>query len=175
MAEREDLLPELWDDERDVVTGLATRAAWGPRLVQEMLRAARFDQSLCVAIVDLDNLKAVNDEHGRLAGDSLLRRATDSWVGSIRSTDSLIRLDAHKFGLVLPDCTACTADRVLGRMTEGMPRGHSFSAGIAPWREDDTIEDLERRAYEALSRAKTVGCAPIQVAGMPGQRDPGRR
>lgn len=166
-AEREAPAPELQPVEIDSVTGLATRAAWAPRLMRELVRAARSGRSLCVAIVDLDNLKAVNDQQGRLAGDSLLRRATDSWCCSIRSTDALIRLDSHKFGVLLPDCTACTADRVLTRMREAMPQGHSFSAGIAPWDGDESTGQLERRAHEALDCAKKSGCAPVQVSGMP--------
>lgn len=162
-------VPEVWDVGHDSVTGLPDRGAWEPRLVQELARAAFSGQPLCVAIVDLDNLKAVNDEHGRLAGDSLLRRATDSWTRSIRSTDLLVRLDSHKFGVVLPDCTPCTADRVLDRMREAMPEGQTFSAGIAPWEGGETTTELEQRAYEALYSAKSPGCAPVQVAGMPGQ------
>lgn len=135
-------------------------------MMHELVRAARSSRPLCVAIVDLHNLKAVN-EHGRLAADSLLRRATDSWRRSIRSSDALIKLDSYQFGVLLPDCTACTGDRVLARMLEAMPKGHSFSAGIACWDEDESIAQLERRAHEALDCAKEPGCASVQVAGMP--------
>lgn len=162
-------MPEARETEVDSVTGLANRTVWEPRLMQELVRAACSSQPLCVAIVDLHNLKAVNDDQGRLAGDSLLRRATDSWRRGIRSSDALIRLDSHKFGVVLPDCTPCTADRVLARMREAMPEGHSFSAGIAPWDGEQSTTQLERRAHEALDSAEKPGCAPIQVAGMPGQ------
>jgi diguanylate cyclase (GGDEF)-like protein len=165
----EERVPEAWDAGHDSVTGLLDHSAWEPRLLHELDRAAFSGRPLCVAIVDLDNLKAVNEEHGRLAGDSLLRRATDSWLRSIRSTDLLVRLDAHKFGVVLPDCTPCTADRVLDRMREAMPEGQTFSAGIAPWEAGETTTELDRRAHEALRTAKSPGCAPVQVAGMPGQ------
>lgn len=164
-----DWKPESFEAGIDAVTGLPDGTQWEPRLAQEMLRAGRSGQPLCVGIVDLDNLKAVNDEHGRLAGDSLLRRAADSWVRSIRSTDSLIRLDAHKFGVLLPDCTLCTADRVLARVREAMPEGHSFTAGVAQLDRGNTSTELIQRAHDALSSAKAPGRTCTQIAGMPEQ------
>ncbi|MGI8579255.1 MAG: GGDEF domain-containing protein [Solirubrobacteraceae bacterium] len=151
----------------DFVTGLADRTTWETRLAQASHQASRLRQPLCVAIVDLDNLRAVNEEHGRLAGDSLLRRAVKSWTRNIRSTDGLMRLDAHEFGVLLPDCTPCTADRVLARMRDAMPEGESFSAGVAAWDAEEPATELLRRAREALCSAKKPWCAPVQVAGMP--------
>ena len=169
-TEREDLKPEIYEAGTDPVTGLPDSSQWELRLAQEMLAAGRSAQPLCVAVVDLDNnLKAVNDEHGRLAGDSLLRRAADSWVRSIRSTDALLRLDAHTFGVLLPDCTLCTADRVMARMREAMPEGQSFSAGVAQLDGGDTTTELIERAYDALHSAKRHGRACTQIAGMPEQ------
>ena len=70
----------------DALTGLPTRVMFDDAVAREIARAERNRTALCLAIVDVDGLKAVNDQHGHQAGDRVLTEAAQAWRGGVRAT-----------------------------------------------------------------------------------------
>ena len=138
----------------DTLTGLGNRRAWEERMTVETRRAARYGEPLMVAMIDLDNLKTLNDTEGHTAGDLLLRESAAGWSGAVRDTDFIARLGGDEFGVLLHNCTEDGAEAVIHRMREAMPPGHRFSAGVTRWDGEEPIPTLITRADEALYEDK---------------------
>ena len=88
----------------DLLTGLLNRHAILGALQVEIERAAREQQPLAVLMADLDHFKQVNDHHGHLAGDAVLRESANRMRSSIRCYDALGRYGGEEFLVVLPGC-----------------------------------------------------------------------
>lgn len=140
----------------DKLTGVANRRAWDMRVEDEIRRAARAQWTLTIAMLDIDNLKTVNDTQGHAAGDRLLIACATAWTDAIRDSDFLARLGGDEFALLLPDCDASAAGEVIGRLRAATPAGIQFSAGIAE-RGNATADAWMQQADEALYRAKAEG------------------
>ncbi len=138
----------------DTLTGISNRRGWEERITVEVRRAARSGESLTVAMMDLDNLKSLNDTQGHAAGDRLLRACAAGWSGAVRETDFVARLGGDEFGVLLPNCTESAAEDVIGRMRQAMPAGRRFSVGTACWNGDEPLPTLLSRADQALYEDK---------------------
>lgn len=153
---------------QDALTGTWNRSAVLEILQREMERAQRERTDLAVALADVDHFKHINDTYGHLAGDALLREVAQRMLGSVRSYDFVGRYGGEEFLLVLPGLSAHGPFHRLTQLqqgTSGRPfvyRNRSIhlttSFGVA-WMEQDgmTVEDMVRRADEALYRAKAAG------------------
>jgi diguanylate cyclase (GGDEF)-like protein len=140
----------------DELTGLLNRRAWDAALDTAIAMAARRDEPLCVALIDIDDFKAVNDAHGHVAGDELLAEMTGAWLGQVRRGDTLARTGGDEFAVLLPDCSLEAAHDVLDRM-QGAGRPTTASIGLAQWDGVESAVTLTRRADAAMYRAKAVG------------------
>ena len=141
----------------DGVTGLPQRAQFMSLLRHELRQRKR--RNVCVAYVDLDHFKAVNDAHGHARGDDVLRALAHSARGSFREGDVLARLGGDEFAVLLVDVTPAEADAALERFRDRFeeltaPLGTSFSAGIAVAGAGEDAEGLITRADEAMYRQK---------------------
>jgi len=85
------------------LTGLLRREAILEQLDRELARALRYGRPLTLAMADLDHFKRVNDRHGHLAGDALLRRIAQTLAGGLRGTDWIGRYGGEEFLLLLPE------------------------------------------------------------------------
>jgi diguanylate cyclase (GGDEF)-like protein len=85
------------------LTGLLRREAILEQLDRELARALRYDRPLTIAMADLDHFKTINDRHGHLAGDALLRRVAQVVAEGLRGTDWIGRYGGEEFLLVLPE------------------------------------------------------------------------
>ena len=139
---------------QDQLTGLPNRRAWDGRFAEELKRAARSGKPLSLALLDLDNLKVVNDQHGHEEGDRLLRAAAAGWSGAVRETDFIARLGGDEFGVLLPDCDSAGAGEIVQRLRQTMPSPHRFSAGVAVWDRHEPPSALTARADTLLYAAK---------------------
>ena len=161
---------------RDPLTGLHNRRHlfdMAPRLLE---LARRNDRPLCVALIDLDHFKLLNDTFGHQAGDTVLQRFAALLQRILRRSDIICRHGGEEFVTVMPDIDADGTDAVLRRLLEeyqapqpdiGVPRLPSctFSAGIAIFpRHGQTLEQLLSRADRGLYRAKSLGRARIERA-----------
>lgn len=153
--ERADLLARL---ERiahtDELTGLLNRRAWREQLPREMARAKREHWPLCVAMLDIDSLKAVNDTRGHHAGDQLLKQSAAAWSSALRPVDLLARYGGDEFAAVLTGCRLDDAHKLVSRLVDATPADHSFSVGIAEWDGTQTVHALMAQADAQLYEAK---------------------
>lgn len=141
----------------DELTGLPNRRAWQEQLAREMARVARTDESLAVAMLDLDYFKDYNDSHGHQTGDRLLKRVAGTWSIQLRPTDLLARVGGEEFALALVGCTPGDAWEAVERLRTSMPTGQTCSAGIATWDGTELPAELMERADQALYLAKRNG------------------
>jgi diguanylate cyclase (GGDEF)-like protein/PAS domain S-box-containing protein len=157
-AEREELLGQVQDLARhDSLTGLPNRRALEEQLPQAMARARRSLSPLSVAILDIDHFKNYNDSHGHLAGDEVLRACAREWDSALRGEDTIVRFGGEEFLVLLPDTDPEQAAEIIERLRQRTPMGQSCSAGLACWDRNETLDDLLRRADEALYLAKASG------------------
>jgi diguanylate cyclase (GGDEF)-like protein len=141
----------------DALTGVPNRRAWDEQLAVELARAARAQDAVCVALLDLDHFKAFNDREGHPAGDALLRAAATAWRRELRSIDVLARYGGEEFGLILPGCTVSEGAAIVDRLRELTPLGETSSAGVAAWDGVESAYALVARADRALYGAKRSG------------------
>jgi diguanylate cyclase (GGDEF)-like protein/PAS domain S-box-containing protein len=141
---------------QDKLTGISNRRGWEERMIVEIRRAARSGEPLTVAMMDMDNLKAVNDSEGHAAGDRLLRASAAGWSNAIRETDFIARLSGDEFAVLLPNCTEAEADQVIDRVHEATPPGHRVSVGYASWDGIEPGGSLLERADQALYEDKNA-------------------
>lgn len=141
----------------DGLTGLPQRAQFMNLLRHELRQRKR--RSVCVAFIDLDGFKRVNDEHGHARGDEVLRTLARSARGSLREGDVLARIGGDEFAVLLLDATPAEADAALRRLRDRFevltePLGTSFSAGIAVAGTGEPAEHVVMRADQAMYRQK---------------------
>jgi diguanylate cyclase (GGDEF)-like protein len=139
----------------DAMTGLPNARAWWRILAREADRCDRYGLEALVAVVDLDNLKVVNDRDGHLAGDDLIRRAATVLTHSVRSTDVVARLGGDEFGVLIVDSQpaepAVFTDELRARLEE---EGVRASAGACLHRSGGRINDAFHQADLAMYRDK---------------------
>jgi diguanylate cyclase (GGDEF)-like protein len=136
-------------------------------LNDEIAKAQRNGSSCCVAIIDLDHFKSINDRFGHPIGDEVLRTFAISIFANIRTIDRFGRQGGEEFLLVLPDTgmdeAIQTVDRLRVLMTGldwsaiSPELGLTISAGLSTIRPNDTPEDVLARADRALYAAKDAG------------------
>ena len=138
----------------DALTGVPNRRAWDDELPRAVGRARRAGAPLCVAMMDVDRFKEYNDDWGHQAGDRLLAEVARSWSEALREVDFLARFGGDEFAVVMPDCSATDATRVLERLEAATPQQRRSSIGVAEWDDNETVEELVGRADAALMEAK---------------------
>lgn len=166
---------------RDGLSSLYNRRHFRERLEESTSLARRHGFSLCLAMIDLDGLKSVNDTYGHAAGDEMIKTAAGILRSELRNGDFVGqletvagRLGGDEFGAVLPFAPAEGArvaiERVLRKFGESSvtvgPDASiplAASAGIAEYRENLRLEELERRADDALYRAKREGRGRVVI------------
>lgn len=140
----------------DDLTGLANRRAWDAAVEAALIAAERRSEPVCVALLDVDHFKAVNDARGHAAGDAVLIALARAWAPAIRRGDVLARLGGDEFALLLTATDLEEAREVVERVVAST--GHTpCSIGLARW---DGMEDgahLLGRADGLLYEAKALG------------------
>lgn len=97
----------------DPLTGLANSRAIYAQVDRELRRAGRYQHPFSVCAIDLDNFKAVNDAHGHLVGDEVLKQVAHTLRTYTRSTDTVARLGGDEFVILFPETDAASAREVL--------------------------------------------------------------
>jgi diguanylate cyclase (GGDEF)-like protein len=139
----------------DHLTGLVNRRAFVPVLARAHDQCRRTGRPLCLAFVDLDDFKAINDAQGHHAGDTVLVDVTKAWRRQLRKGDVLARAGGDEFILLLPDATVDEATDVLTRMRSAVSQ--SFSVGLVPVASDDGVEEALLAADRCCYTAKAAG------------------
>ncbi|MCB1887862.1 MAG: diguanylate cyclase [Rhodocyclaceae bacterium] len=152
----------------DSLTGLFNHSAIKSQFKQMLAATSAGAEGLCVAMLDIDHFKAVNDTYGHPVGDQVIRSLAWLLKGRLRSSDLIGRYGGEEFMVVLPGASPDQAHAVLDRIREDfstLPHAHAggtlfttFSAGLACCDGAEGSPDtLTRRADEALLEAKRQG------------------
>lgn len=161
----------------DPLTGLWNRAMAMDFLSEELARAGREGTPLSVIMVDLDDFKNVNDAHGHLGGDAVLREVAQRMQAAIRPYDRIGRYGGEEFLVVLPGCAgtevAAVSERLRAKVaadamdtSEGLiPVTLSLGATSTESPSLSTVKELVHAADTALYRAKAEGRDRVVLAG----------
>lgn len=158
----------------DALTGLFNRHHMQALLDEEVRRLRRTEQAFCLAIIDLDHFKQINDRHGHAVGDAVLKGFAQVARAHLPDTDHLARWGGEEFLLLMPETGLPTAQQRLDALqqhilnhdwsTQGEGLSVSFSAGLCePGGRVPLHRDLER-ADRALYKAKAQGRARTVLA-----------
>jgi diguanylate cyclase (GGDEF)-like protein len=153
--------------ERDSLTGLLNHTHLIQALSKEVQRAERVRRSLCFAMIDLDRFKRINDRHGHLTGDRVLKSLARHLVDRLRKTDVVGRYGGEEFGVVLFNVDLENATRIMDQIRiEFSQIEHeansttftcTFSCGIAGYPDYDGPGPISEAADRALYAAKQGG------------------
>ncbi len=160
----------------DGLTGLYIRRYLEARLAEEFERAQRSGSAFCVIMMDVDNLKDVNDQFGHAAGDTLLRNVAAALKESVRGMDVAARWGGDEFAALLPDMDLESGLAVARRVAQAIRRqvftvgvervtpSASIGVAVCDGRNPKSPEELMAMADRALYRAKKSGARGEVVA-----------
>lgn len=164
----------------DQITGLLNRREFDRVLSEELLRASRFSREFSLTIIDLDHFKRVNDQHGHLVGDQVLRHVASLLDGQVRSVDRVARFGGEEFAIIQIETDAegalASAERLRALLcdmpftseTKGISVPVTLSAGVAAFPlHGRTVNDLIDAADRALYQAKADGRNRVAAAITP--------
>jgi diguanylate cyclase len=155
----------------DPLTGALNRRGFERAYTREMARCRRRGGKLALALIDLDDFKALNDRYGHPAGDKVLVHLVRVLRRSMRPSDALCRLGGEEFALMLPETSMDDACRAVRRFlvyfswpVPEVVRTVTFSAGVIEHDGCESLEEALRRADVAAYAAKRAGKNTV-VAG----------
>ena len=169
----------LKDATLDAKTGLLNATTWEHVAAAEVARAVRTKSALAVAMVDIDRFKAINDMHGHLLGDQVLKEIARTLTGMLRDYDRAGRFGGEEFSVLLPQTQPTDAIRIAERIRSniaamsviapgaagGEPVHVTVSIGVAAMDGGTprTIAELMAAADAAMYRAKRCGRDQVQM------------
>ena len=161
---------------QDPLTGLTNQRSFRASLQRELRRSKRYELDLCILYMDLDSFREVNERHGDIVGDILLKETAILIKNKIRDIDVAARYSGEEFTLMLPETERMgaylVAERIrreierhfVRREVDGKPIQMTLSIGIAKYPDDATMgERLITRAEEALYQSKARGPNAVGV------------
>ena len=153
----------------DHLTGLANRREFERVMEREVALAERHNRRLALMMIDLDNLKRINDKLGHSAGDTALRHVAQQLLRVVRASDLCARVGGDEFAVAMPETEIDRAREVATRLRRAVdqaglgmrvPEQVEVSVGIAAWSQGQdwqtTYQAADRDLYEDKRRRKTV-------------------
>ncbi|HVS07091.1 MAG TPA: GGDEF domain-containing protein [Candidatus Dormibacteraeota bacterium] len=164
------LVPSLREEARtDPKTALANMKHWSQLAQAEVERARRFGRPLSVVLADFDLLRDINNRHGHLVGDQMIRRVADAIRAALREYDVPARFGGDEFAILMPETALAEAMTVAERIRRGVESielqiadgsnlAASVSVGVALFPgHGRTASDLLGAADRAVYQAKALG------------------
>lgn len=157
-----DSLARALDQEQEVsltdhLTGVANRRGWDDALRVEEARCERLGSNAAVFVIDLDELKTVNDTQGHEAGDALIVRAARALRSKVRASDVVARLGGDEFGLLLTDADEALTGVCATRLREGLDKAAiAASFGFALRRAHGSLQAAYAEADRQMYRQKQI-------------------
>jgi diguanylate cyclase (GGDEF)-like protein len=164
---------------RDPLTGIANRQAFDERLAHELAVSRRTGQPTAIVLLDIDRFKQINDRHGHVSGDDVLRTVATIAARSLRETDLVARLGGDEFAAILPGAStehayqagervrlavldALSAEAGAVRFTISVGVADSEDAGEVP---DELVSSADHALYSAKrsGRNRTARAAGMRV------------
>jgi diguanylate cyclase (GGDEF)-like protein len=159
---------------RDELTGLINKRHMVGLMAQEHQRCIRSGQSFCLALLDIDRFKPVNEAHGYAVGDAVLAAIAQEAQRQVRVSDMLARWGGEEFLLMMSDTHATLARGGLERLQQRLAAlrilhgtaavGVTLSAGLAEHIAGEPLERTLERAVAALAEAKALGTGRVVIA-----------
>ncbi|NQY15917.1 MAG: GGDEF domain-containing protein [Alteromonas sp.] len=154
--------------ERDSLTGALTRRA----MLKSLKKALKSDSTSCVALLDVDNFKKINDKHGHLVGDEVLTTLTRTIQKRIRKSDKLCRYGGEEFLIYFSDTDQQSAKRILDELNASLSRQKlwsgtdqkfsvSFSSGLLDVNGETNLDTIIKACDDLLYKAKREGRARV--------------
>jgi len=157
----------------DGLTGLLNHRTFYEVLEKELWRSRRYGGRLSLIMIDVDNLKQVNDTFGHRAGDTVLREISRRIKSCIRQIDTAARYGGDEFAVILPNTSLNDAKVVAERMLKAVSSrpavwnnreiALSISVGVGQCETDISPEDVTSRSDAALYQAKQAGKNTVRV------------
>jgi diguanylate cyclase len=151
----------------DQLTGSLNRRGLDDVFERETARADRRGTPLCIAILDLDDFKKLNDTYGHIAGDAALKHLVKIVKDTLRSMDVIARFGGEEFLILMPETSAEAAATTMTRLQRELTKHFflhdnekvliTFSAGVALRRPNEEQTELVKRADKAMYTAKQTG------------------
>ncbi|MGA4476254.1 sensor domain-containing diguanylate cyclase [Ectopseudomonas chengduensis] len=151
----------------DSLTDLPNRRGFDILAEQALQEAQRDSSPLCAVLLDLDNFKLINDQHGHLAGDQVLHDFAQQLRGTLRQSDILCRWGGEEFILLLKNTDRQAAHDLAEKLRqqcaeqrheiEGQSLQVTVSLGLSQWHAGESLHTLLGRTDRALYRAKQAG------------------
>ncbi|HSI28940.1 MAG TPA: GGDEF domain-containing protein [Methylophilus sp.] len=151
----------------DQLTGVLNRRGMDDAFSTEIARYHRSGELLSVALLDIDNFKSLNDQHGHAAGDSALKHLAGVVKRTVRPTDIVTRMGGEEFVVILPNTNLDEAVTTMSRLQRALTKEYflgnnqklliTFSAGVALFQTEDDVSSILLRADQAMYLAKKSG------------------
>ncbi len=158
----------------DQLTGSLNRRGLDDVFERETQRSDRRGTPLCIAMLDLDNFKKLNDTYGHLAGDNALKHLVKIVKETLRTMDVIARFGGEEFLILLPETTVEAAANTMTRVQRELTKHFflhdnekvmiTFSCGVALRKPNEDQTELVKRADEAMYKAKQTGKNRVVVA-----------
>ncbi|MDO8206594.1 MAG: diguanylate cyclase [Gallionella sp.] len=160
--------------QQDQLTGALNRRGLDAAFERESRRVDRSHDPLCVALLDIDNFKRLNDTMGHQVGDQALVHLCNVIKEALRPSDSVARYGGEEFVIILPDVGLAEAASTLERLQRELTKQFfmyendrvliTFSAGVAQRAEEESQEEILGRADKAMYQAKHTGKNRVVIA-----------
>jgi diguanylate cyclase (GGDEF)-like protein len=159
----------------DRATGAYSRPHFVELIGHELARAGRFGRPFSILAIDVDEFAAINEKHGRAAGDAVLLALAAAGLGVLRRIDSLGRLGDSEFGALLPETDTTGATVLAARLREavasmGVALGResiefTVSIGVVTWwGPAATVDEMLQKAKDALGAARGARGNKVGIA-----------
>lgn len=157
----------------DGLTGLVNHKTFYEILEKELWRSRRYGGQISLIMIDVDNLKKINDTYGHRAGDKVIKEISRRIKECIRQIDTAARYGGDEFAVILPNTSLADATIVAERMVEAVSQTPttwrkeqiplSISVGLGQYDSDTNPEDITSRSDQALYTAKQAGKNTVRI------------
>ena len=157
----------------DGLTGLVNHKTFYEILEKELWRSRRYGGRISLIMVDIDNLKNINDAYGHRAGDKAIRKISKIIKECIRQIDTAARYGGDEFAVILLNSSLDDAIIVAQRMVDAVASSQatwqkeqiplSISVGLGQYDAETTPEDITSRSDQALYMAKQAGKNTVRI------------